>query len=85
MNYRSIDYPSSLSAELRERYEKLADAIEATATEPIAILWAYEDVEWTDEHGVNPERNCLLVTQHIQDGDESEWTFGRNISTHRIY
>jgi hypothetical protein len=84
MNYRCINYPESFSSELKARYETLADSLETAATEPIAIIWAYEHEDWTDDNGVNPERDCLLVTQHIQQND-TEWSFGLNLSSHRLY
>lgn len=83
MNHRYIMYPKKLSPDLVAKYEKLADQIEATATEPIAIVWAHEHEYWTDNNGVDPERDCLLVTQYITDGDTS--AYGLNISSHRIY
>ena len=81
MNYRWINYPKDIDQRLKERYEALADKLEAEAAEPIALVWAHENEDWNDDDGI-PERNCLLVMQHIQDGDE--WSFGPTIATHRL-
>lgn len=83
MNYRYIKYPRSFLPDLIERYEKLADQIEATAIEPICIVWAHQHEVWIDDNGVDPERGCLLVTQHITEDDKS--TYGLNLSSHRLY
>jgi len=82
-HYRWIDYPKDLDPKLKARYEELADKLLKEATQPIAIAWAHEDEDWTDETGNNPERNRLLVTEHTET-ENGEWTYGKNLSTHKL-
>lgn len=83
-HYRWIDYPADLSQKLRDKYEKLASEILKNATEPIAIVWADPEEDWTDDKGNDPPRNCLLITQHTQEND-TEWGHGNNLASHKFY
>lgn len=86
-HYRWINYPKDISDDLKAKYETLADQIEANAKQPICLVWAYDGEDWDDEQ-TRPLRDCLLVTERVEinNGDGSkDTTFGRNISSHKIY
>jgi hypothetical protein len=81
---RWINYPAHITPEFKAKYEVLADTLEAAATEPICLVWANPDEDWTDENGVNPDRDCLLVCQQIETDTPGEATYGLNLSTHKL-